>query len=198
MMLDTDHPQRDGRRLRAEASRRRIVAALMTLIQKGQTTPTAEAVAEESNVGLRTVFRHFADMEALHREIALEVSARLLPKTAEPFRAADPSGRLVELLDRRALLFEELLPFKRAGDAHAARSPGIQKEHQAIARFQRAMLVSLLPPAFRAQRDRVEALDLAMSLDSWKRLRTEQSLSPRRARAVMGLAVLAIWRGFED
>ena len=57
--------ERDGRRLRSQDSRARIVAAMLDLIREGEIAPSAELVASRANVGLRTVFRHFKDMDSL-------------------------------------------------------------------------------------------------------------------------------------
>ncbi|MDH4042395.1 MAG: TetR/AcrR family transcriptional regulator, partial [Gammaproteobacteria bacterium] len=55
----------DGRLLRTERSRQLIIDALHDLINEGVLQPTAQTVAERAGVGIRTVFRHFADMETL-------------------------------------------------------------------------------------------------------------------------------------
>jgi hypothetical protein len=55
----------DGRLHRSMTTRRKIVTALETLIRAGTLSPTAEQVAVQAQVGLRTVFRHFDDMETL-------------------------------------------------------------------------------------------------------------------------------------
>lgn len=56
---------KDGRRRRSAQSRDRIVEALLDLVAGVVVTPSAEAVAARAGVGLRTVFRHFRDMESL-------------------------------------------------------------------------------------------------------------------------------------
>ena len=60
-------PPRDGRALRSERSRRPIVEALFALVGEGVLQPTAQQVADRAGVGIRTVFRHFEDMDALLR-----------------------------------------------------------------------------------------------------------------------------------
>jgi len=59
----------DGRRQRSDRSRRRIIEALFDLIGEGNMTPSAVGVAERANVGLRTVFRHFEDMDSIYDEM---------------------------------------------------------------------------------------------------------------------------------
>ena len=55
----------DGRNLRSIKSQQMIVDALIKLVKAGNLEPTAQKVADESGVGIRTVFRQFDDMENL-------------------------------------------------------------------------------------------------------------------------------------
>ena len=71
-----ESPKLDGRLNRSVVTRNKIVETLTSLILEGQISPTAEQVALRANVGLRTVFRHFDNMDALYREISIDVDAR--------------------------------------------------------------------------------------------------------------------------
>ena len=55
----------DGRRLRSDRSRQVIVEAMLQLINEGNLVPTAQQIANHAKVGIRSVFRHFEDMEAI-------------------------------------------------------------------------------------------------------------------------------------
>jgi AcrR family transcriptional regulator len=182
-------PTIDGRRLRAEASRARIVAAMLELGGEGAATPAAEAVAERAGVGLRTVFRLFNDMDSLYREMQAMMLARLAPIAAEPVLGDDWRTRLRNLVSRRARLFEELMPLKIAADAQRARSAYLQREHGHFLKLQREMATALLPDEIRADAELVEMLDLVMSFDSWRRLRIDQHLPFDRAEALVAALV---------
>ena len=67
--MTSTQPSTDGRRRRSQRSRDRIVTAMIDLVEAGAITPSAEEVAARAEVGLRSVFRHFRDMESLYREI---------------------------------------------------------------------------------------------------------------------------------
>ena len=180
----------DGRRLRSEDSRRRIVKALLQLVQEGDLEPSAEAVAERAEVGLRSVFRHFKDMEGLRQEISAEVEARLRAAIASPLAGETWRERLQSLIERRADVFEQVMPYRRAGLVQRHKSEVIQQQSDVLNTTLRAILVNVLPEGLAP--DLVDALDLVMSLDSWIRLRTEQTLTVERAKAVMTLAVNAL------
>ena len=57
--------QVDGRILRSQKSQTLILESIINLINKGNYYPTADQVAKESGIAIRTVFRQFADMESL-------------------------------------------------------------------------------------------------------------------------------------
>jgi AcrR family transcriptional regulator len=182
----------DGRRVRGEDNRRRIVDALLKLVAAGSVSPSAEEVAKQAGVGLRTVFRHFADMESLYREISERMTLEILPIAQRPFRSDDWRERLEELVDRRAQVFERLLPFKLAGDAHRYGSPFLTSEQRAIVKTLREALRNAIGPKAIDEKLSFEALDLVMSFESWRRMRVDQGLSARDARAVMLLGAEAL------
>ena len=65
----------DGRVRRSQRSGQAIVEALMALIGDGIIEPTAQQVAGRANVGIRTVFRRFSDMESLFAELDARLQA---------------------------------------------------------------------------------------------------------------------------
>jgi AcrR family transcriptional regulator len=186
------NPQTDGRRERGADNRRKIVTALLTLVEGGNVDPNAEQVAREAGVGLRTVFRHFADMDSLHASISALMTAEIQPIIEQPFAAADWRGRLDELIDRRAQIFERLLPFKIAGDAHRHRSRFLTSEHKALVKMQTQALRGVLPAKIADDKVRLAALDLVLSFDAWKRLRNDQGVTARDARSALRLAAAAL------
>ena len=175
----------DGRRQRSEASRERIVDAMLELVGEGMVTPSADAVAERAGVGLRTVFRHFENMEGLYREINASMTAEVQPMFARPFENHRWPAVLAELIDRRSRLFERILPYKIAADVHRFHSPFLSRQVEAIARAQRSALLHLVPAALRSDSMFVESLDLILSFETWRRLRKDQKLSQPRARQVL-------------
>jgi AcrR family transcriptional regulator len=174
----------DGRRRRSAASRDRIVTAMLALIEAGAITPRAEDVAARAGVGLRTVFRHFTDMETLYAEMTARLSAGYRMWLV-PFESADWRGQLAETVERRLTTFERLLPFKRAADAHRHESPVMQAEYRARLAAMRARLLSILPPEIAGNPARFEALDLLLSPEAWQRLRDDQGLPVEVARGVV-------------
>ena len=185
-------PPLDGRRQRTVDSRARIIGAMMQLAQSGQINLSAELVAEQANVGLRTVFRHFKDMDSLYREMSLAIEARLRDEVSLAFVAADWRGRMRELVGRRAEVFEKITPFKRAEAAHRHRSRWLDQDAARLTKLLRQIMRDVLPTAVADDSTLFEALDLALSFEAWDRLRREQGLEVVQARAVLDRVVDAL------
>ncbi len=188
---ESDAPT-DGRRQRGQENRRRIVEAMLHLVRAGNIAPSAEEVSAKAQVGLRTVFRHFDDMDGLYRELSEIMRAEIGPVVLAPLPEGSWPQRLAALIDRRALVYEKILPFRIAADVHKHRSPFLREDHEALVHMQRTTLSAALPPAWRDDRLRIEALDLLLSFDSWRRLRQDQHLTVAEAKGTIRLAAEAL------
>lgn len=184
--------QTDGRRQRSEASREKIVRAMLALVAEGDVCPGAENVAARAGVGLRTVFRHFENMESLYQQISAAVTAELKPTANEPYRAADWSGQLMELIDRRTEIFERIMPYKIAGEVHRHQSVFLDRQAAEFVREQRASLLRVLPEDRHGDASFVEGLDLLLCFDCWRRLRKDQKLPVAAARQAVERLVAAL------
>ncbi len=180
-----EEPPRDGRRRRSHDSQQRIVDGMMALISEGNHTPSAEQVSERAGVGLRSVFRHFKDMESLHREMSAVLAAKLEKAARRPFVATDWQGQVFELIERRAKIYEAAAPFLEAGRIHRAKSAVLRANHAKFVGVLRAIMLERLPASPKDDGVMVEALDMLLSFEAWQRLRRDQNLSASDAKAVL-------------
>ncbi len=182
----------DGRTQRAIRSRRAIVAAIYRLVGDGALRPTAQEVAEEAGVGIRTVFRHFEDMEGLHAAM----SARVASEALALLLAGEPSGdlraRCRGMVDCRIGFFEKIAPYKRSGALYRWASEYLQREHSRMVRGLRIELCRWLPEVEKFPDEVAAAIELIASFEAWDRLRVEQRLGRERARAVVERATVAL------
>jgi len=182
----------DGRMRRSERSREAIVDAMFELIGEGVLSPTAQGVAGRAGVGIRSVFRHFSDMDRLFAVM----DARLRAEATPLLLATEPEGtlrrRAGDLVGVRVRLFERIAPYKRSANLARARSAFLRANHGAFVRDLRENLFHWLPELERAPADLVEALELATSFEAWDRLRSDQRLSRERAEAAIRRTVLAL------
>lgn len=179
----------DGRRERSSRSREQIVRALIELIRAGEMSPAAARVAEKANVGLRTVFRHFEEMDSLNREISGIVEAEILPMVEKPFEGATWRLQLDELLERRADIYERIMPLKIAGSLQRFRSAFLMEDYNRFLRMEREGLKRVLPSAIQKDAILFSAIELATGFQAWRRLRHDQRLSPKEALRVLAFTI---------
>jgi AcrR family transcriptional regulator len=178
----------DGRVQRAARSREAIVEALVELVGDGVPVPTAQQVADRAGVGIRTVFRHFSDMESLFAEVSERLRAEIRPLLRGRPPDAAPGARLRELVRRRARLFERILPYRRSTQILRWRSPFLEEQLRSDHRELRAELRRWLPEL---EDEALEALDAVLSPELWLRLRVDQRLGARRATRTLERLALA-------
>jgi len=174
----------DGRRKRGDQSRRQIVDAMIELVRSGEMSPSAAQVAERAGVGLRTVFRHFDEMEILYREMAEVIRARIMPEVVKPYSSSTWRERLSELVNRRVTLYDEIMPLKVAGSVLRFRSPFLMEDYHEHLRMERKTLRQVLPDFILEDGDLFRALEMLTSFQAWRRLRQDQGLSATDAKRV--------------
>lgn len=164
---------------------------MIALIDADQGIPGAEAIAERAGVGLRSVFRHFGDMDGLYVAVIERIGRRYTHLTL-PYEAQDWQGQIGEAMARRMEMFESVLPYRRAADMHRQRSPLLSHGLDALTMMMRVRLEGIVPAAARADTLWFEQLDLWLSLEAYGRLRDRQQLSHTNAIAVIKVAVVAL------
>jgi AcrR family transcriptional regulator len=182
----------DGRIRRGARSRQTIVEALLDLIGSGLLQPTAQQVADHAGVGIRSVFRHFSEMDSLYEAMAARLEGEAAQHVMSGQRIGTLPQRVHALTRQRATLFERISPYKRSANLQRWRSRFLQDRHLRMQRRLRADLLQWLPELEEEPADLVEAIDLVTSFEAWERLRSDRQLSRKAAAAVMERAALAL------
>ncbi|WP_300394549.1 TetR/AcrR family transcriptional regulator [Henriciella sp.] len=190
-------PDGDGRRARSERSRAQIVDAMLSLVSGGNMDPSAASVAGEAGVGLRTVFRHFEDMDGLYREMTSRLEAEILPVVMTPWESPDWRGRLRELVSRRAGIYERIMPIKVAANLRRFQSDWLMHDYKRFLTMERGGLYGLLSEQVREDENLFAALEMVTAFQTWRRMRQDQGLDPAQAEAVMSRTVEALIAGVE-
>jgi AcrR family transcriptional regulator len=191
VVAEDESPIEDGRRLRSAESRRRIIQAMLELVQEGNPDPGAEAVATRAGVGLRTVFRLFRDMESICAEMVVPQRLEFVACFTNPFTDRRGPARVRELYARLAPLYDARLPFRRAGSVRRYSSPSLATAMKELHDTTDAFLQLQLPPSTPADRHRLEMLNLLMSYEAWMHLRDAQGLDYARTRETLQNAIEA-------
>jgi TetR/AcrR family transcriptional regulator of autoinduction and epiphytic fitness len=197
--MEADTKQRDGRTIRAERTRQALVDALLGLLDAGELSPTAAAIAERAGVSERSLFQHFPDREALFEAVARQQYERVMP-TLRPVDASLPLAERIDQFTRqRARLYELIAGVRRAALLIEHESPSVAgwlttarraKAAEAERVFRREL--EAIPPD---ERESVRAaLVAACAWPAWDGWRTHQGLGVSRARSAMAVAIGALLR----
>ncbi len=185
-------PRRDGRHARSERSRDAVLAAVIELFEQGVPKPTARQIAAQAGVALRTVYRHFDDLDALFAE-AVDVYRRRLEPFLHPIDPSLPLASRVEAVAaQRRAVWESASPIHRAGRLVRHEQPFVAASMEQSRRRARTQVEQIfadeLAGAGADQRhgDLIEQLEAATSWTTWDMLRTEQGLDPETAERLVG------------
>ena len=175
----------DGRVLRSERSRQAIIDAMLVLVNEGNLVPTAQQVSERANVGIRSVFRHFSDMESLF----VTTDSQLRTAYEAIFTGGDRDGTLAERVQhaiaRHAAGYEAQKLIILSTHSQMWRSQVLRKNYARSQRGLRKDLDDWLPELRKLPVMRREAVDAAASFETWHRLREHQNLSRKASIAVV-------------
>ena len=180
----------DGRTQRSERSRTAIVQAMLELIGEGSLSPTAQQVAERADVGVRTVFRHFSDMETLFSTMNEQIKGEVESLFIEKVQTGPYEQRVDGLIERRMEIFTSLAPYIRSSTLQRWRSAFLQAEHERTIRTLRVDLRRWLPEIESLPTEVGDALELIVSFEALNRLRVDQHLTLRRTVAVLRRTIL--------
>ena len=177
----------DGRVLRGQRNRERMVEALLRLYDRGVRLPSLSDVAEEAGLTTRSIYHHFEDMESLAHEVGRRQNERFAHLFDPPPVTGTLDQRATALVAQRAELFEAISSVRRTALLLMHRSPTIARQQKRVAAMLRDQVLRTFAPELDACDGELllEALDLLTSWEAWDRLRTWQRLSADRARQVL-------------
>jgi TetR/AcrR family transcriptional regulator, regulator of autoinduction and epiphytic fitness len=197
--MEATAKESDGRKIRAERTRQALVDALLGLLDAGELSPTAAAIAERAGVSERSLFQHFPDRETLFEAVARQEYERVMP-TLHPVDATLAlDDRIDQFTRQRARLHERIGGVWRAAVRIEHESPAVAGWLTAVRRAMAAESdrvfhreLEAIPPD---DREPVRgALVAACGWAAWDDWRTYQRLGVSRARAAMAAAVGALLR----
>ncbi|MDC1211215.1 TetR/AcrR family transcriptional regulator [Porticoccaceae bacterium] len=182
----------DGRRQRSERSRRAIIEATLDMITEGTLIPTAQQVSERAGVGIRSVFRHFEDMESIF--ILADETRRA--RYEDIFLGGDRKGtleeRILHAVEQRAKGYELYGNVMLSTLALRWRFSTLRKNYERYQRGLRKNLHDWLPELANLDPSSCEAVHGVASFEFWNRLRDHQNLSKKAAIGIVVQMVNAL------
>ena len=169
----------DGRRLRSVRSKQAIVDAFIELVNEGTLVPTAQQIADQAGVGIRTVFRHFSDMESMFAVADAQKRASYEALFVGGDRDGSLTDRIQRAVERRAQAFEATKNAILSTHAQRWRYEFLRKNYAGYVRGLRKDLENWIPELKTLDRAGREAIDAVASFEMWHRLREYQGLSKK-------------------
>lgn len=182
---DPSKPSTDGRRERGRTNHAKIIAAGMELIGKGEYSPNAARVAEVAGIGIRSVFRHFEDMDTLYRQLGAEVELKVWPIMLQQLEGVTWKERIVSLAKRRMTIQEITFHYRVAADLRRFDTPYMMDDHRRVLRIEFEMINACLSETARADTSGTAGIYALLSFANWQSLRNDQGLSVEDARDVV-------------
>jgi AcrR family transcriptional regulator len=167
----------DGRHLRSERSRQAIIDAMLGLVEEGILVPTAQQVSERAGVGIRSVFRHFSDMESLFATADNRIREQYQGLFAGGDREGSLEERLLHAVEQRGLAYEAVGNHLLTTRGQLWRYPVLREQYARLQRQLRKDLDDWVPELKELATDEREVVDALASFEFWNRLREQQGLN---------------------
>jgi TetR/AcrR family transcriptional regulator of autoinduction and epiphytic fitness len=173
----------DGRRQRSVNTQATIVDAMMILIKKGILEPTAQQVADEAGLGIRTVFRIVKDKETLFSRMDEKVR-----ESNQMLYQASPSGSLKDriegLMQIESKGYEVNIEFIKATLANKWKYKTLEENYKKNQLLLKKLMFTWLPEISQLDSNLQEFLTAINSPNFWIELRENQTLSVEKAKKI--------------
>ncbi len=184
--------QSDGRSDRGVRTHEKIVLALFELIHQGNLQPRGEEIAERAGVAVRTLFRHFDDMEGLFETAQAFMSEQFEVDLVMPAFEGTLEERALAYAQAQGTIYEEARNYllfyisraKTEEEANALRSAHTQS--------QRLRLWSALPEVAAAEPAVRHSVEAFFSFQMWDQLRFEQVLPIEMCHSVIASSTVTL------
>ncbi|MBI3199626.1 MAG: hypothetical protein HYZ40_19365 [Rhodospirillales bacterium] len=179
----------DGRRLRSERTKQRIIEAYLDLLRESPQVPTAVQIAERAGYSVRSVFERFADLLTLSLAVADYAFVQGATHAVARHVDADRQTRIRSHVETRADVCEKWLPLWRTLVLNQSESDLLKMRIE----YMREAFVARLELMYRPElaqlpeperKQLLIALEALIDFESWGRMRERHGLSVEAARGV--------------
>lgn len=192
-----DTPRIDGRNLRAESTRRKIIVGARALVEEQARLPKVADVARRSDVSVRSVFQHYQDVETLFLAV-VDAIADDLDEVPQDIDISGPlHERAQQLSQRQAAVYERVMPAVLASRQLNPPPAALLERAERRRSLLRHHLETIFHPELTsltstARAETIIELMAVADWDCWIALRQRQGMAPEQAATTMGRLVLAV------
>lgn len=185
------------RQSRSDRTRDAVLNAFLALVEEGDLSPTADRVAQRSQVSLRTVYHQFDDLETLHRLAGERLYTRVRELTVDLDTSLPTLQRVDAYVRQRVTVFDVLHPLSSAARVREPFSPVLRANRDEMLRLGERNVQQVFGPEIAAlsepqARRLVVAVGLVTNWSAWYALLEELHQGRGEAIAVMRATVRAL------
>ena len=183
--MTTTTASKDGRQQRSMRSRQSIIDAMIALMKEGELMPTAQSISDTAGVSIRSVFRHFSELDLLYAE----VDKALRPIYSKHFKMQMAEGpltsRLASAVKCRVDTYAESGYVTRASRVLMTRSSFVQGNFEKMEQSLHKELLRIVPEVAALSDDDLALITSFLSFDYIERLHSCQKLPLARCEALI-------------
>jgi hypothetical protein len=113
------------------------------------------------------------------------IEARVMPIILQAPIGVTWKEKLFDISDRRAQVFETILPYRISANLKRFQSPYLMQDYRRMLRLESETIEAHLPPAVKDDVVAARGLNVILSFQTWRLLRHDQDLPVDDAKAVV-------------
>lgn len=189
----------DGRSDRSARTREKIIEALFQLVGEGTITPHADEIAERADIAVRTLFRHFGDMEGLLGAGRNYLASLFKAERDQPDLEGNLEERARCYAKEQGELYESIRNYLLFYASNARTIDDANAFRTTTGQAQRLRIWTALPECAAATAVARRSVEVLFSFQHWDQLRFEQGLSVEDSiESITWSAVILLTAGARD
>jgi AcrR family transcriptional regulator len=183
-------PSEDGRVLRSQRSREAIINSAYQFMEIEGAIPTAQVVADNAGVTIRTLFRHFPEMDLLYRELHRLTYERYAKEYAKGDRTGPLEDRVLSAVKTFTAAYSNQRNVFLVTKSMLRSSVFLRENYSLMQRNLSKRLLEWIPELGNLPDEIHDGVDGVLSFEFWHRLHVIQGISKKRSISIINRLVL--------
>jgi len=183
-------PRPDGRVLRSQRSREAIINSAYEFMDDEGVIPTAQAVADKAGVTIRTLFRHFPEMDLLYREMHKLTYERYSKEYDKGDRSGSLEERVLSAVHTFTMAYSKQRSVFLVTKSMLRNSVFLQGNYSRVQKALSKRLLEWMPELSELPAEVHDGVDALLSFEFWHRLHVIQGVSKKRTINIINRLVL--------
>lgn len=179
-MMNDGKAATDGRAMRSQRSKQAMIDAAVHLVVDLGFFPTAQQVADEAGVTIRTLFRHFPDMDVLYREVHQASITQFAKEYDKALREGDLDDRIRSVLLTFSAAYKKQQNLILVTKGRMLQSDFLRANYKKLQKALVPKLAEFIPELNSLSVDNRELLVALVSFEFWNRMVNVQGNSQKR------------------